>query len=167
MRQLNKELYDLAQKGGCCDEWLIKIAKSSEDNLLELYRNGMDFNIEKKWISDDDAKRLFNPEIRHKHGIYIGEDCDLTLGNGIYVFKGLKCKLKLNRFTVSTIYILDGCDAKIDCEDFSHAFIHLYDSTLNVSQEDVAKVFVYDHTNSNNISYSGDVRIRAKYTKVE
>lgn len=164
MKEINGKIYELAKANGCCDEWLLKIVKSNIDELLELYRNGMDFNIEHEWISDKLAKELFSPEIRHKHGIYIGENFDGECNNGIYSLKCTKGNMSFERFAVSTIYVFDNSSINVSVSDFSHVFIHVYDtSEVNVTQEDVSKVFIYKHSEESAIDTHGDIKIRNKY----
>lgn len=163
MDKLNKKLYDAAKENGCCDEWLGYISKASKEELLDLYKRGIDFSISHPdWFSNQFALENFSGTMLRQHGIHIGEEIPSSGHNGVYVFKGLSygC-IKFDRFSAATLYVMDDCDISIECHDFSNVFVHVYGKAgVRISQDDVAKVYVYKHSAISHVRCEGDIRIR-------
>ena len=130
LSEINRVLRDKAVKAGLCDEWQSKIWNRdlSIEELLYIYKKGIDFSVKNKWFSYDFIKKAFQKDELHKANIYLDEEVDLDGSeSGIYVFTG-NCNgtLVIDGLVAVTVYVLDSCNVSVKASGGAKVFVSYY-----------------------------------------
>lgn len=153
----------MARKNGLCDEWFGKWREDMDDDeLLNMYVKGIDFSIEKDWVSNDFAKENFDADTLAEHGIFIDrkELVERNLPN--LILNGTsEGRVDYDHFNVGNVYARHGSRVKVIVWDFAKVFIEMYDDAeVDVVNYSNNRVFVYKH--GGKVTCEGDVLVRKK-----
>lgn len=127
---MNRVLRGKAVNAGLCDEWQTKIWNNnlSVEELLYIYKKGIDFSIKNRWFSYDLIKEAIPTEELHKANIYLNEEVDLECSEGgYYVFIG-SCNgtLVIDGMVAATVYVLDNSNVSVKACGGAKVFVSYY-----------------------------------------
>lgn len=122
-------------------------ADSSQQELIDKFKEYIDFCQRHDWPSCDFIKTNFDRDLLHKNLIFVDEHIDLdNAPSGVYIVNG-ECSgtIRLADWSVATLYLRHDSNVRIEAGDFARVFIRLYDnSDATVSAAENAIVKVYD-----------------------
>lgn len=165
----SEELRNEAIGYGLCDEWQRRFGKQATDQeMIDLYKEGIDFCISHRFPSAEFIENNFNKEQLVDNGIFVNS----TLGklpkcsndNNEYVFAGnTKAKITIKGHRVVTLWLLDESDVDVEIEDTSRASIRIYhDSKVNVLNASINPVFCYKYVDGQMFRFVVEYRKRIK-----
>ena len=148
MDKLNTELRQQAVDFGLCDKWRggWKSDKSQQE-LIDMWKKGIDFAIIHDYPSIDFIKANFDRKLLNRNLIFVDEPIEIkNAPSGIYVING-ECSgtLWFNSWAAATVYVRHNSNVRIIADDFAKVFVRLYDdASADVIELDGAVIKVYD-----------------------
>lgn len=148
-KQLNMELYRQADEIGFCEKFhgLWK-EEMTVDDLIEMYKEGIEFCIDHDYPSNSFIKSNFDIHTLHRHGVFLDDRINgRIIGSGVYVFNG-NCEgvVYTSDFSVVTLYTRNTTSIKIKTGVYSKIFIHKYDdSEVTVEKGLNSSSYIYNH----------------------
>ena len=122
-------------------------ADSSQQELIDKFKEYIDFCQRHDWPSNDFIKANFDRDLLHKNLIFVDEHIDLdNAPSGVYIVNG-ECSgtIRLAPWSVATIYLRHTSYVRIEAGDFSRVFVRLYDDSDTVTKAgEGTAVKVYD-----------------------
>lgn len=122
-------------------------ADSSQQELIDKFKEYIDFCQRHDWPSCDFIKTNFDRDLLHKNLIFVDEHIDLdNAPSGVYIVNG-ECSgtIRLAPWSVATIYLRHTSHVRIEAGDFSRVFVRLYDDSDTVTKAgEGTAVKVYD-----------------------
>lgn len=151
MDRLNTELRQQAVDLGLCAKWQRGWTSDKDpQELVEMWKKGIDFALLHDYPSNDFIKSNFDRELLHRNLVYVDEHIDLkNAPNGIYVLNG-ECTgtLWFNSWAAATVYVRHSSQVTIIADDSAKIFVRLYDEAdVEVIELDEAVVKTYDRRN--------------------
>lgn len=148
MDKLNTELRQQAVDLGLCSKWQEDWASDKDpQELIDMWKRGIDFGILHDYPSNDFIKANFDSDLLHKNRIYVDEHLDIkNAPNGVYILNG-ECSgtLWFNSWAAATVYVRHNSNVTIIADDFAKVFVRVYDeANAEVVELDEAVVKVYD-----------------------
>lgn len=147
MDKLNTELRAVAIRKGLCAQWKADWADDkTPQELIEMYKKGIDFGIANQYPSNEYIKANFDRELLNRNLVFIDEDIDLdNAPSGVYVLNG-ECSgtIRLAPWAVATLYLRHDTNVSIEAGDFARVFVRLYDNadtTVNARESTIVKVY--------------------------
>jgi len=162
MNAINKELRDRAVSLGLCTKWQKNWMKDkSPQELIDMYKKGIDFCFETGYPDNDFIKKNFSQEILDENNMFVDEEFYKTNpGNDCVVLGESKGKLTFDSFAVKDIYVNDTSDVEIETKGFAKIFVNVYgDADVLLTQKDCSTIHVYKH-GTGKILYTGNVFVR-------
>lgn len=140
LEELNRILREKAVGAGLCEEWQSKIwnRNLSIQELLYIYKKGIDFSIKNKWFSYDFIKKSIPVKELHKSNIYLDEEVDLECSEGgYYVFVG-NCNgtLVIDGMVAATVYVLDNSNVSVKASGGARVFVSYHDESMGACLSD-------------------------------
>jgi hypothetical protein len=160
MKELSIELRDMARKAGLCDKWFGEWDDDSNNEVLfDKYKRGIDFSIDKDWISNDFIKSHWDKETLQSYNIFV-DDKGIKTENekGIIIINGdSDIEMEYGNFDTADIYIRHTSNVKINALGFSRIMVNIYDDAIvEINCSEMAKVYVYKHSKKCNIKSVGE-----------
>lgn len=151
MDRLNTELRQQAVDLGLCAKWQRGWTSDKDpQELVEMWKKGIDFALLHDYPSNDFIKSNFDRELLHRNLVYVDEHIDLkNAPNGIYVLNG-ECTgtLWFNSWAAATVYVRHSSQVTIIADDSAKVFVRLYDEAdAEIMELDEAVIKVYDRRN--------------------
>lgn len=148
MDRLNTKLRNQAVDLGLCAKWQEDWeSDKSQQELIDMWKKGIDFSILHDYPSNDFIKANFDRTLLNKNLVFVDEHIDLkNAPSGIYVING-ECSgtLWFNSWAAATVYVRHGSKITVIADDFAKVFVRLYDEAdAEVVELDDAVVKVYD-----------------------
>lgn len=147
MDKLNTELRAEAIRKGLCSQWQADWADDkTPQELIEMYKKGIDFGIANQYPSNEYIKANFDRELLNRNLVFVDEDINLdNAPSGVYVLNG-ECSgtIRLAPWAVATLYLRHHTNVSIEAGDFARMFVRLYDNadaTVNVCESAIVKVY--------------------------
>lgn len=162
MNTINKELRDRAVSLGLCDKWQKSWVKDkSPQQLIDMFKKGIDFCFETGFPDNDFIKENISKEILKKNNMFVDEEFyKANPENDCVILGNSQGKLTFDGYAVRDIYVNGDADVEIEAKDFSKIFVNVYgNSQVCLLQKGCSSVNVYRH-GDNNITYTGEVNIR-------
>lgn len=165
LKTLNKTLRDQAIRNGLCEQWQrMWRCKWDKDDLIQKFKEGIDFCILHEYPANDFIKENFNTELLRKHGVLVDDDYSL-LNKRMCVLQGKStANIRYNAWNPGTVYIRHRSKAVITAKNMSFVIVHLFDdAAVDCHSEDKAYIVVLRHgtqTKIGNVSGPGLVKIK-------
>lgn len=163
LKTLNKTLRQQAIDNGLCDGWQrMWRCRWDRDELIQKFKEGIDFCIQKKYPSDEFIKANFSKDILRKHAVLVDDDWSL-LNQRMCVIQGRSSSIiRYNGWNPGTVYIRNNSHAEITARNMSFVIVHLFDNaTVDCHAEDKASIVVLRHSEEAVVTYhTGNVRIK-------
>lgn len=161
MDAVNKELKERAISLGLCSMWQKNwTGDKTPQELIDMYKKGIDFCFESGYPENEYIKRNFDKEILHSNNLYVDEEFYQSNPENDCVILDSQGKLVFDGYSVRDIYINGDSDVEIEVKDLARIFVNVYgNSRVSVSQRGGSTVHVYRH-GDNRVLYTGSVVVR-------
>lgn len=148
MGNLSEILKCEAVERNLCAQWTAEWADNSDQQtLIDKFKKGIDFCLDRDWPSNDFIKANFDRNLLNANLIFVDEYVDMDMApSGIYILNG-ECsgRIRLAPWTAATIYVRHSSEITIVAEGFAKVFVRLYDEAdAEVDSDESAVVKVYD-----------------------
>lgn len=140
---LKQEAVDL----GLCKPWTEAWGNCSQQELIDKYKKGIDFCIDKQYPSNEFIKANFDRHLLNENLIFVDEHINLeTAPSGIYVING-ECtgRIWFGKWAAATIFVRHNSKIRIEADRYAKVFVRLYDNAeVECDYDESAVVKVYD-----------------------
>ena len=147
MENLSETLKQQAVDLGLCRPWTEAWGDCDQQELIDKYKKGIDFCIDKQYPSNEFIKANFDRDLLNANLIFVDEYLDFDMmPSGIYILNG-ECSgsIRFAPWTAATIYVRHKSNVTIIADDFAKVFVRLYDEAeVEAEAEEGAVVRVYD-----------------------
>ncbi len=147
MNNLSETLKQQAVDLGLCRPWTEAWGNCDQQELIDKYKKGIDFCIDKQYPSNEFIKANFDRDLLNANLIFVDEYLDFDMmPSGIYILNG-ECSgsIRFAPWTAATIYVRHKSNVTIIADDFAKVFVRLYDEAeAETEAEESAVVRVYD-----------------------
>jgi hypothetical protein len=133
MNELNNELRNTAIDAGLCNVWQNdwSVDKTPEE-LIEMYKRGIDFCIKHDYPTLDYIKNNFPRKLLNDNLIFVDERIDFgnkELPSGVWVING-SCTgtLIFNRWAAATVYVRHNSNVTIVADGSARVFVRVMDN---------------------------------------
>lgn len=156
---------DLRRKAislGLCHKWQRSWATSTnKDELVEMYKRGLDFCIENNYPTNEYMLKHFDG-IMQRHGVFVSNFIDLKNAKEVVLNGECSGYLLYDMYSVGNVYVRHESKIDIVAKENSKVFVTCYDSSrLTLRTEGRGSIIVYNY-GSADISASGNVEIKDK-----
>lgn len=140
---LKQEAVDL----GLCKPWTEAWGDCDQQELIDKYKKGIDFCIDKQYPSNEFIKANFDRHLLNENLIFVDEHINLeTAPSGIYVING-ECtgRIWFGKWAAATIFVRHNSKIRIEADRYAKVFVRLYDNAeVECDYDESAVVKVYD-----------------------
>lgn len=147
MNNLSETLKQQAVDLGLCHPWTEAWGDCDQQELIDKYKKGIDFCIDKQYPSNEFIKANFDRALLNANLIFVDEHIRLDdAPSGIYILNG-ECSgsIRFAPWTAATVYVRHTSNVRIIAGDFAKVFVRLYDEAeVKTEAEESAVVRVYD-----------------------
>lgn len=147
MENLSETLKQQAVDLGLCRPWTEAWGDCDQQELIDKYKKGIDFCIDKQYPSNEFIKANFDRDLLNANLIFVDEYLDFDMmPSGIYILNG-ECSgsIRFAPWIAATIYVRHKSNVTIIADDFAKVFVRLYDEAeAETEAEESAVVRVYD-----------------------
>lgn len=147
MNNLSETLKQQAVDLGLCRPWTEAWGNCDQQELIDKYKKGIDFCIDKQYPSNEFIKANFDRDLLNANLIFVDEHIRLDdAPSGIYILNG-ECSgsIRFAPWTAATVYVRHTSNVRIIAGDFAKVFVRLYDGAeVETEAEESAVVKVYD-----------------------
>ena len=147
MNNLSETLKQQAVDLGLCRPWTEAWGNCDQQELIDKYKKGIDFCIDKQYPSNEFIKANFDRDLLNANLIFVDEYLDFDMmPSGIYILNG-ECSgsIRFAPWTAATVYVRHKSNVTIIADDFAKVFVRLYDEAeAETEAEESAVVRVYD-----------------------
>lgn len=167
---LNKELRKRAVDNGLCQQWQNEwLCDWDLKKMVAQFYRGIDFFLQKRFISNDFIKENFEKQFLRENGIIVDDKYSLLNPEYAIFLGNSSSTIRYNGRNVSTIYITDNSSVKILAKTRSVTIVHLLGSAFcETEQDDTATIVVIVHSELARIAVSKNTKVRYEldYLKV-
>lgn len=147
MNNLSETLKQQAVDLGLCRPWTEAWGDCDQQELIDKYKKGIDFCIDKQYPSNEFIKANFDRDLLNANLIFVDEYLDFDMmPSGIYILNG-ECSgsIRFAPWTAATIYVRHKSNVTIIADDFAKVFVRVYDEAdAEVVELDEAVIKMYD-----------------------
>ena len=147
MENLSETLKQQAVDLGLCRPWTEAWGDCDQQELIDKYKKGIDFCIDKQYPSNEFIKANFDRDLLNANLIFVDEHIRLDdAPSGIYILNG-ECSgsIRFAPWTAATVYVRHKSNVTIIADDFAKVFVRVYDeANAKVVELDEAVIKVYD-----------------------
>lgn len=147
MNNLSETLKQQAVDLGLCRPWTEAWGDCDRQELIDKYKKGIDFCIDKQYPSNEFIKANFDRALLNANLIFVDEHIRLDdAPSGIYILNG-ECSgsIRFAPWTAATIYVRHKSNVTIIADDFAKVFVRVYDEAdAEVVELDEAVIKMYD-----------------------
>lgn len=168
MNELNKTLLAGAVSLGLCQKWQNDWeGNKSSGELIEMYKRGIDFCVDREWPSCDWILANFErAELRAK-GVFIKETGDeIVLDSGVSVIRGFEGDVIVPKNTVTTLHCQSNKLLVVRVHKGARLFMHIHRTPCVVIADEpmsFAKVYRYDDVS--NVEIRGNASVKDAFEK--
>jgi hypothetical protein len=146
---ISKELRSMARENGLCDKWFKEWDDDTTDEeLFDKYKRGIDFSIDHEWITNDFIKSHWSKELLHRNGIFV-DDKDVaveSLNTTVIVNGDSDITLSYALYDFADIYVRHTSKVKVIARQGAKIFVNIYDEAeVTVDKDDTSKVYIYNN----------------------
>lgn len=147
MNNLSETLKQQAVDLGLCRPWTEAWGDCDQQELIDKYKKGIDFCIDKQYPSNEFIKANFDRALLNANLIFVDEHLDFDMmPSGIYILNG-ECSgsIRFAPWTAATVYVRHKSNVTIIADDFAKVFVRVYDEAdAEVVELDEAVIKMYD-----------------------
>lgn len=129
MENLSTTLKKQAVGLGLCKPWTEAWGDCDQQELIDKFKKGIDFCLDKNWPSSEFIKDNFDRGLLNANLIFIDEYIDMDMASsGIYILNG-ECsgRIRFAPWTAATVYVRHTSNVRIVAGDFAKVFVRLYE----------------------------------------
>ena len=160
-KELNKDLRSMAIGCGICKQFLDEWGKDwTVDHMISQFFKGIDFYLKKRFVSNEYIKANFDRDFLRSKGALVDDKYSLLNPTQAILIGNSNGTLRINGYTVSTIYVIDDSHAKIIVKGNAFALVHaLGNARIDASLQGNAKCTVLRHSETASVIASAGVKV--------
>lgn len=163
MNELNKTLKAEAVSLGLCQKWQNDWeGNKSSGALIEMYKKGIDFCIDREWPSCDMILSKFDRAELRDNGVFVRESVDkIIIENGVSVIREFGGDVEISQNAVATLHCQSNELLVVRVRKGARLFLHLHKTPCLVIADEpmsLAKVYRYDEIST--VEISGNVSVK-------
>lgn len=163
-KQLNRTIREEGRFLGMCDEFYLTWREYSEDELVKLMFQGIDFCLKHHWPSNDFISKNFSKEFLRGHAVFIDDKYSISNAGESLVLGNSDIRYRFSGKYYSNIRVRDNSLVDVTARGDGLVIIHLFERALaNVEQSEKAKVSVIKHSPNAIVNASEGVRVVEEY----
>lgn len=164
-KELNNELRTQAINNGLCAMWQKEWKNDWDlDKMVSQFYRGIDFFLDKRFVSDAFIKDNFEKDFLRKNGILVDDTYSLLNPSKAILIGNSQSNIRYNNYKVSTIYIIDNSKAKIIAKGHSAVIVHLLGSPqVEVEQKEHGNVLIINHSKESVIISDDGIKIKEEF----
>lgn len=147
MNNLSETLKQQAVDLGLCRPWTEAWGDCDQQELIDKYKKGIDFCIDKQYPSNEFIKANFDRALLNENLIFVDEHIRLDdAPSGIYILNG-ECtgRIWFGKWAAATIFVRHNSKIRIEADRYAKVFVRLYDNAeVECDYDESAVVKVYD-----------------------
>ena len=161
-RMLNDRLRKAAISCGLCDQWQQDWQYDwTPETMVSRFFRGIDFFFDKRFISNDDIKNLFDKDFLRRNGIIVDDQYSLLNPKYAAILGKGTSTIRMNAYNGGTVYVADNSQVKIIASGNAFVMVHvLGNAQIDTEQKDKASIIVLRHSNGCKVTASGNVRVK-------
>lgn len=160
-KELNNSLRTKAVSCGLCNDWQKEWRQDwNLDRMVSQFYRGIDFFIDKRFVSNEFIKDNFNKDFLRRNGIIV--DDTYSMVNPLYSILVGKSKstIRMNGYKAGTTYILDNSEVNVKASGKSFIIVHAYGcAKINAEQDDKARVVVIKHSTQCHVVAKENIKV--------
>lgn len=160
---VSEDLRNKAVGLGLCHKWQrLWNTNTDKDELVEMYKRGLDFCIENNYPTNEYMLEHFDG-VMQKHGVFVSNFLDLKNVKQVVLNGECSGYLAYDMYSVGNIYVRHNSKIDIVAKENAKVFVTCYDSAvLDLRTEGRASITVYNY-GSERISHYGNVQIKDRH----
>ena len=159
MNELNKTLKEEAINLGLCKQWTNMWNKNfSEQELINLFFEGIDFCISNRWPSAKFIKENFSVDTLRQNNVLVDDKWSLI--NPVYaaLIGNSECTIRYNGRVSGRVYVMEGVSVKILANNRSFVMVHSFGKTnIECKASDSATIKIIHHWMKSEVKKNGFV----------
>ena len=164
-KELNKELRTQAINNGLCAMWQKEWKKDWDlDKMISQFYRGIDFFLDKRFVSNNFIKENFDRDFLRKNGILVDDTYSLLNPRNAILIGESQSTIRFNNYMVTTIYVIDNSKAKILAKGHSSVIVHLLGNPqVEVEQKEHGNVLIINHSKESVIISDDGIKIKEEF----
>lgn len=136
--------------------------------MADQFYRGIDFFLEKRFISNNYMKQNFSVEFRRENGILVDDKYSLLNPKRAILVGESESIIRFNAFNTATIYILDESNATIIAKDKAIVTIHVFGKAQVCAKKfDDSKITIISHDKDCVIISDKSISVRTNYDYIK
>lgn len=161
---------------GLCNDWQNNVwnREMSQDELVGLFKRGLDFCIKHRWPSKSFITQNFQQDFLRHHGILVDDTRSYPVRDENRRLIYIKEYVLLGKSNVTirytfrphmcNVWACDKSTVKVDVKYGAYALVHLFDNaTADIRTDLVSKVTVIRHSPDNKVKKEGIVVVKDEF----
>lgn len=163
--ELNERLRKAAIDCGLCEQWQHEWENDWDSTkMISQFYRGIDFFLDKRFISNEFIKENFDKDFLRKWGILVDDTYSLLNARHAILIGDSTSTIRINNHNVSEIYVIDNSKAKIIAKDNAKVIVRLLGKAqIEVEKKGSANVTVINHSKDSVIISNDNIKIREDY----
>lgn len=163
--ELNKELRTQAINNGLCAMWQKEWKEDWDlDKMISQFYRGIDFFLDKRFVSNNFIKENFDRDFLRKNGILVDDTYSLLNPRNAILIGESQSTIRFNNYMVATIYVIDNSKAKILAKGHSSVIVHLLGTPqVEVEQKEHGNVLIINHSKESVIISDDGIKIKEEF----
>lgn len=164
-KELNKELRAQAINNGLCAMWQKEWKEDWDlDKMISQFYRGIDFFLDKRFVSNNFIKENFDRYFLRKNGILVDDTYSLLNPRNAILIGESQSTIRFNNYMVTTIYVIDNSKAKILAKGHSSVIVHLLGNPqVEVEQKEHGNVLIINHSKESVIISDDGIKIKEEF----
>lgn len=159
-KRVSKELREQARSIGLCDEWYNAWSDDcTYDELIDKFITGYDFCVEHDWPSPKYVTENFPLHVLRANCVFCDDSSSRSDLRNAVVMGRSSVELYYSDYTFGDVRVRHSSHVCVNADALSIVHVHAYDnSSVVVSAEEGAKVTLFVHSGSVNVTVKGKVK---------
>lgn len=164
-KELNISLREHAISCGICNKFLREWQKDWDlQKMADQFYRGIDFFIDKRFISNNYMKQYFDVEFRRENGILVDDRYSLLNPKRAILVGESKSTIRFNSFNTATIYVLDESNVTITTKDHAIVTVHVFGKAqVCANKFDDSKISIISHNPECVIISDKNIAVKTNY----
>lgn len=159
---LNEQIRSKAIEKGLCDKWKEDWESDwSLDKLVDKFYRGIDFFLDKRFVSNDYIKESFDKDWLRKNGILVDDEYSLLNPDSAIFLGNSQSTIRFNGYNAATIYVTDESNVKVIAKNKSFVLVHvLGNAQVEAKTYDSANITVLIHSKESIVIADNGIKVK-------
>lgn len=163
---LSSTLKNQAVSSGLCEQWTNEWRnEETQQTLIEKYKRGLDFCIERNWPDISFIEDNFDKKLLADNLIYNNDEIQIdNAPDGVWILNGCCTgNIFFRGYAAATVYIRHDSNVNIFAMDSSVVFVRVMDNSfVGAESYDASKMKIITYGNSCRVEPNERVQVRCK-----